>query len=103
MAAKSGGKTFFFCEKSPVESASTLWVKNFVVIALSRSVSEVNVFYTEIEDGRQKWRENNFYKKLPEHSADTLWVKNFVEIALSHSIYEINAFCFFSVKKNRGV
>ena len=43
MAAKSGGKTFF-CEKSPVESADTLWVKNFVVITLSRSVSEINAF-----------------------------------------------------------
>ena len=33
-----------FCEKSPVDSANTLWVKNFVEIALSRSVSEINVF-----------------------------------------------------------
>ena len=42
MAAKSGGKTFF-CEIMPVDSVDTLWVKNFVEIALSRSVSEINM------------------------------------------------------------
>ena len=33
MATKSGGKMIF--TKSPVDSADTLWVKNFVEIALS--------------------------------------------------------------------
>ena len=33
-----------FCEKWPVNFADTLWVKNFVKIALSRSVSEINTF-----------------------------------------------------------
>ena len=33
-----------FCEKSSVDSADTLWVKNFVEITLSRSVSEINTF-----------------------------------------------------------
>ena len=33
-----------FCEKSPIEFEGTLPVKNFVEIALSRSVSEINVF-----------------------------------------------------------
>ena len=42
MAAKSGGKTLFF-KKSPVDSAYTLLVKNFVEITLSRSVSKINV------------------------------------------------------------
>ena len=32
-----------FC-KSPVDSADTLWVKSFVKIALSCSVSEINMF-----------------------------------------------------------
>ena len=41
MAAKSGGKVIF-CEKSPVDSADTLWVKIFVEIALSRSISKIN-------------------------------------------------------------
>ena len=44
MAAKSGGKTIF-CEIMPVESADTLWVKNFVKIALSLSISEINTFF----------------------------------------------------------
>ena len=35
---------FFFCEIMPVDSADTLRVKNFVEIALSRSVSEINMF-----------------------------------------------------------
>ena len=43
MAAKSGGKTLL-CKKSPVHSADTLRVKNFLEIALSRSVSEINTF-----------------------------------------------------------
>ena len=34
-----------FCEKSPVHSADTLWVKNFFKIALSRSVSEISAFF----------------------------------------------------------
>ena len=33
-----------FWEKSPVDSIYTLLVKNFVEIALSRSVSEMNTF-----------------------------------------------------------
>ena len=44
MAAKSGGKMFFFCDKMPVGSADTLRVKNFVEIAPSCSVSEINTF-----------------------------------------------------------
>ena len=43
MAAKSGRKTIFF-KKLPVDSADTLRVKNFVEIALSRSVSKTNWF-----------------------------------------------------------
>ena len=33
-----------FCEKPPVDSADTLKVKNFVEIALPRSISEINAF-----------------------------------------------------------
>ena len=36
---------FFFCgEKWPVDSADTLKVKNFIEIALSCTISEINVF-----------------------------------------------------------
>ena len=55
MAAKSGGKTNF--AKSPVDSADTMRVKNFIEIALSRSNfrdKQVFVFNAEIQDGRQK-------------------------------------------------
>ena len=43
MATKSGGENVF-CGKLPEDSADTLWVKNFVEIALSRSVSEIHSF-----------------------------------------------------------
>ena len=49
-------------------------------------------FYAEIQDGRQKWQENDFLEKSPVDSENTLWVKNFVEIDLSHSVSEINMF-----------
>ena len=50
------------------------------------------MFNAEIQDGRQKWRENIFCKESPLDSADTLRGKNFVEIALSRSVIEINVF-----------
>ena len=58
----------------------------------------VFAFTADIQDGCQKWRENNFGEKLPVDSADTLWVKNFVEITLSCSVSEINAFLHFMQK-----
>ena len=97
-----------FCENSPVESAHTLWFKNFVEIALASSVSEINPFFafyaeiqdgrqkwqknTEVQDGRQKWREN----KSSLESAYTLWIKNLVEISLSLS--KIKMFLCFTQK-----
>ena len=98
MAAKSGGKT---CKMSPVHSADTLRVKNFVEIALSRYVfrdKPAFAFYTEIQDGHKKWRENYFWEKRLIHSSDTLWVKNFVEIALSRSVSKIKVFLNFTQK-----
>ena len=58
----------------------------------------VFAFNTEIQDGRQKWQENNFCEKSPEDSVDTLRVKNFVEIALPCSVSEINAFLHLTQK-----
>ena len=49
-------------------------------------------FNAEIQDGRQKWCQNDFCKKSPVDSADTLSLKNFVEITLSRSVSEINLF-----------
>ena len=59
---------------------------------------QVFAFNAEIQDGRQKWRKNNFSEKSPVDSADTLWVKNFVEIALPCSVSEINAFLHLTQK-----
>ena len=53
-------------------------------------IDEYVFFYAEIQDGRQKWRENNFWENSPLDSADTLRVKNFVEIALSSTVSKIN-------------
>ena len=61
-------------------------------ISLHFRDKHVFVFNTEIQDGRQKWRENDVCKKSSVDSSDTLRVKNFVEITLSRSIIEINVF-----------
>ena len=84
------------CEMLPVHSADSLRVKNFIKIALSRNVSTINVFfvfYVEIQDGRQKWRESDFCEKSPVDSADNLQVRDFVEITLSQMVFQINLFC----------
>ena len=62
----------------------------------------VFAFYAEIQDGRQKWQENDFCENCPEDSADTLWVKNFVEIALARSVSKINAFFAFYAEIQDG-
>ena len=90
-----------FWGKLPVDSPDTLQIKNFIEITLSHSVSEINTFsafYAEIQDGRQKWQENDFWEKSPVDSADTLWVKYFVKITLSRSVSKINAFLHFMQK-----
>ena len=53
----------------------------------------VFAFYAEIQDGRQKWRKNDFWEKLPVDSAYTVRVKNFVKINLSHTVFKIMRFC----------
>ena len=71
------------------------------------------MFYAEIQDGQQKWQENdfgknspvvsvdtrwvkNFVKRLPVESSYTVWVKNIIEIAPALSVSEINAsFAFY--------
>ena len=72
-----------------------LGVKNFVEMAVSRTVSEINAFYAEIQYGRQKWWENHFLQKVADNSTHTLRVKNFVQVALSHTVSEINRFMHF--------
>ena len=61
--------------------------KNFNKITLSCTISEINAFYAEIQDGCQKWQEIDFWEKSPVDSVDTLGVKNFAKIALSCSVF----------------
>ena len=85
-----------FCEKLAVDSAASYPVGQ--KFCRNRSISlhfrnkRVFAFNAEIQNGCQKYLENDFYEKLPVDCAATLGVKNFVVIALSHSISEINRF-----------
>ena len=100
MATKSSGKKIF-CEKSSVYSADTLQIKNFIEIALSRSVSEIKAYLCltlKFEMAAESGGKTFFCEIMPVDSADTLWVKNFVEIALSRSVSEINMFLHFTQK-----
>ena len=90
-----------FCEKSPVDSTHTLQLKNFVEIALSLSIIEINTFLLltqKFKIAAKSGRKNDFCEKSPVGFKDTLWVKHFVEIALSHSVSEINTFLHFTQK-----
>ena len=80
------------------DSVYTLRVKNFVKIAVARSVSEITRFCVlhRISRWPPKVAGNNFCENLPVNSADTLWVKNFVEITLARSVSEINMFLRFT-------
>ena len=89
MAAKSGGKTIFgeSCQNTlQIPCRSKIPSK-----ALRFRDKHIFPFNADIQDGRQKWRENDFCEKSPIDSADTLRIKNFVEIGLSCSVSEINA------------
>ena len=57
----------------------------FSNISLSHTVGEINAFYAEFKDGRQKWRENNFWQEAEDDSVDTLWGKK-VEIFVTSKI-----------------
>ena len=84
---------------SPVHSADTLWVKNFIKIALYRTVFQdkcVLAFYAEIQDGCQRWPESNFCKKSPIDSADTL------KIALSHTVFQDKCVLVFYAEIQNG-
>ena len=63
----------------------TLWVKNFVEIALSRTLSEINVllgFTQKFKMATKKMGKNDFWETSSVCSAENLRVKNLVEIAL---------------------
>ena len=55
-------------------------------------------FHAEIQDGHQKWQENDFWEKSLVDSVDTLRIKNFIKITLSRTVIEINVFFPFTQK-----
>ena len=81
-----------------VEMTIFLCLICFFHLSQNTSFFFVFAFYAEIQDGRQKWRENNFWEKWSLDSADTLLVKNFVKINLCHTVSEINVFLHFTQK-----
>ena len=69
-----------FCKMSPVHSADTLRVQNFVEIALSHTISEMNVllrFTQKFKMAAKSGGKAIFVKKLPVDSAYILWDKKF--------------------------
>ena len=67
-----------FCKMSPVHSADTLWVQNFVEIALSHTVSEMNAllrFTQKFKMAAKSGGKASFVKKSPVDSAYILWDK----------------------------
>ena len=82
-----------FGEKSPVDSIDTLWVKNFVEIALSHTVSEINAFWHFTQKFKMAAKSGGKMIKVASRLCRYFWVKNFVEIALSYTVSEINHFC----------
>ena len=71
-------------------------------ISLCFRDKQVFAFNVEIQDGCQKWWENDFCKKSPVDSADTLCFKNFVEITLSRSVSGISGFLPLTQKFKMG-
>ena len=93
-----------FWEKLPVDEYCiffSIFTQKFKILHRSRDKC-VFTFYSEIQDGRQKWREGDFCEMSPLHSADTLRVKTFPEIALSYTVSKINAFLRFTKKFKMG-
>ena len=87
MATKNAGKRFFL-EKSPVDSADTLGVKNIGKIALSLTFSEINAFLCffaqKFKMATKNGEKVDFWEKSSEDSGETLWAKDSVEITILH-------------------
>ena len=69
-------------------------------ISLHFQDKQVFVFNAEIQDGCQKWQENNFWEKSEVDSADTLWVKSFlVKVASRLATYPTGQ----KIRRNRSI
>ena len=92
MATKSGGKIIFAKVASRLcRHPDGQKFRRNRSFSLRYQDKRVFAFNAEIQDGRQKGRENDFSEKSLDY-ADKLRVKNCIEIALSRSVSEINAF-----------
>ena len=84
---------------SPVYSADTLWVQNFVEITLSGSVSEINALLRFMQKLKMAAKSGGkvIFVKSPQYTLNTLWVKNLDEIPLLCTVQEIEANLYFSI------
>ena len=98
MVTKNGGKMIFGKSHHLTLQIPCLEVKNFDQITVSHTVSQINAFCSEIQDGHQKWQENDFWGNSPVDSGDTLALKNFNEIALSRTVFKIFTLFYFPLK-----
>ena len=94
-----------FWDKSPVDSADTLQVKNVVEIALFCTVTEINVFFrfTQKLKIAAKLAGKRLLVKVTSNSADTMWVKNFIEITLSRTVFQDKCVSVFYSENQDGV
>ena len=85
------GKQFW--EKWSLDSADTLRVKGLSkLIYVALFLRCVFAFYAEIQDGRQKWQENNFWEKVASRPCRYAVGPKFIEITLARSVSKTNAF-----------
>ena len=88
---------------SPVHSADTLWVQNFVEIALSRKVYDISAllhFTQKFKMASKSCGKAIFCLKSPVGPSHNLRDKNFVEITLSRSVSAISVFTFHAEIQN---
>ena len=100
MVPKSGEKTFLLqkvASRLGRYPAGQKFCQNLSILLRFRD-KRFFICFTQIQDARQKWQENNFWEKSPVDPGDTLWVKNFIAIALSRSVSEINTFLCLTQK-----
>ena len=84
-----------FCKMSPVHSADTLWIQNFVEIAFLHRFGDKCTFalYAEIQDGCQKWWRSDCCEVASRPCIYPVGQK-FDRIALSRTVSEISVFMF---------
>ena len=92
MADKYGGKTFF--GKNWQMTMRTPWGSTILSKSLSRTISQINPFYAEFQDGHQKWYGNNFWKKC--QMTVIPWASKI--LSKSYTVSEINVLLHFTQK-----